>query len=108
MNIHPLYTRQESTDDGVVVQTSWGYCREQNAVRLGYAVNVLAALVGLLSTFLGRPEGLWICLCVGASFGVAYFSEQLPMPWRQRLALASVGFTVCAYAVVLLAALVEL
>lgn len=105
MNIRPLYTRQESTDDGVVMQTTWGYCRQQNAVRLGYAVNILAALVGLLLVHLGRPEGLWACIFVGASWGGFYFSEQSPDPWRLRLAWTGVAFTVCAYLAVLRAAL---
>lgn len=104
MNIRPLHTRQESTDDGVVVQTSWGYCRQQNAVRLGYAVNILAALVGLV--LVPRLVGLWMCVLVGASFGATYFAEQMP-EGKARLALAwaGVGFSVASYIVAVCAAL---
>lgn len=106
MQINPLFIKQTSTDDGVVVQTQWGYCRQQNAVRLGYAVNILAALVGLLLIHVGRlEEGLWACLFVGASWGSFYFSEQCPDPWRLRLAWPGVAFTVCAYLAVLRSAL---
>lgn len=102
----PLYTRQYEEPDGAIMQMSWGYCREQNAVRLGYAVNILAALVGLTLVLLRAKEGLWICAMVGASFGIAYFAEQLRASClRGYLQGASIAATVFAYLVILMLAL---
>lgn len=114
MNIRPLYTRQESSEEGVITQTQWGYCREQNTVRLGYCVNVLAALMGLVLMLKGSVAGIWVCALVGASFGVAYFSEQMQVPeihftWGPklllniRLQLVAAAFTVAAYLLPLIA-----
>lgn len=94
----PLYSQQKEMDDGSMLLTQWGYCREQNAVRLGYAVNILAALVGLLLVLRGAAWGLGICVLVGASFGACYFGEQAPSgAMRSRLLWASIACTVCAY-----------
>ena len=107
----PLYTKQYEDPDGAIMQTSWGYCREQNAVRLGYAVNILAALVGLILVFLRAKQGLWVCLFVGASFGAAYFFEQAgPIHIKKPLFTLSlhwfsVFFTLCAYLPILMLAL---
>lgn len=99
----PLYSHQTELSDGTTLLKQWGYCREQNAVRLGYAVNILAVLVGL--SLVPRSHGLWMCLLIGASFGATYFAEQLSRPWQTRLAWLGVVFTVCAYLVALRAAL---
>ena len=110
----PLYTKQHEEPDGAIMQMSWGYCREQNAVRLGYAVNILAALVGLILVFLRAKQGLWICLFVGASFGAAYFFEQvgpIRVKWGDSLLFTlslhwfSIFFTLCAYMTILMLAL---
>jgi hypothetical protein len=100
----PLYSQQKEMDDGSMLLTQWGYCRAQNAVRLGYAVNILAALVGLL--LVPRLVGLWVCILVGASFGATYFTEQMP-EGKARMSLAWAGpiFTVASYLVAVCAAL---
>jgi hypothetical protein len=100
----PLYSQQKELEDGSMLLTQWGYCRSQNAVRLGYAVNIVAVLMGLFLT--PKEAGLLICVLTGASFGATYFAEQLPSPWQLRLAWAGIVFTVCAYAVALKVALV--
>ena len=98
MQINPLYTKQESTEDGVVLQTQWGYCRQQNAVRIGYCVNFLAALMGLVLILKGSPIGVVMDVLVGVSFGAAYFSEQLPGGFKRGLLVgASIACVVCAY-----------
>jgi len=99
----PLYSHQTELKDGSTLLKQWGYCREQNAMRLGYAVNILAVLMAL---FLApRDSGMMICVLIGASFGATYFSEQLQRPWQLRLALLGIAFTVCAYIVALMVAL---
>ena len=99
MRINPLYTRQETLDDNTVVQTQWGYCRAQNAVRLGYCANILVALVGLLLVLHLAREGLALCVLVGASFGCAYVAEQLqPSPLQRYCMYMSILFTIGAYA----------
>lgn len=100
--MQPLYTRQESTEDGIITQTQWGYCREQNAVRLGYCANILVALVGLILVAWLSKTGLWICALVGASFGCAYVAEQLwPSLLQVYVMVGSIAFTVSAYLVML-------
>lgn len=99
----PLYSKQTEFSDGSTLLRQWGYCREQNAVRLGYTVNILAALIGML--FVPRSSGLWICILVGASFGATYFAEQMPEgKARMSLAWAGVSFTVASYLVAVCAA----
>lgn len=94
----PLYIKQTELPDGSMLLMQWGYCRSQNAVRLGYAVNILAVLIGLV--LVPRLVGLWMCIMVGASFGATYFSELMPES-KAHLALAwgGVAFTVAAYLV---------
>lgn len=98
MHINPLHTRQESTEDGIITQTQWGYCKQQNAVRIGYCVNFLAALMGLVLIIMGHKAGLVMDVLVGMSFGAAYFAEHLPYGFKRGLLTgASIACVVCAY-----------
>lgn len=99
MQINPLYIRQQEQDDGAMLQTQWGYCKQQNAVRLGYCVSVLAAVMGLMLIFKGRVEvGLLMDILVGAGFGAAYFAEQMECGFKRGLlAGASIACITCAY-----------
>jgi hypothetical protein len=100
--MEPLHTRQYEEKDGSIIQTRWGYCREQNAVRLGYCVNLLAALIGLILVFHLSRVGLWICSAVAGSLGSAYFAEQLkPSALQGYLQATGITFTVSAYMLIL-------
>lgn len=112
--MEPLYIKQYEDTDGSTVQMRWGYCREQNAVRLGYSANILVALVGLILMSKGALIGIWVCALVGASFGVAYATEQMASPvirftWGPKVLLAlplpflAVLFTMAAYLLPLIA-----
>lgn len=99
MHINPLHMRQEPTGNGGAIQTSWGYDRGQNAVRLGYCANFLAALMGLVLIATGHIHaGVPAGLLVGASFGFAYVAEQMPDgKKRSTLVLCAAAMTVAAY-----------
>jgi len=94
-------------DDGSTWKVSWGYCHQNNARMLGYAANILAAVLGLVLLCMGRKTGLYVAVAVGVSFGYAWVAESFG-PGRPRLWAAAVGgaagATMAAYALALVGA----
>lgn len=87
-------------DDGAFWEQSFGYCRQSNARLLGFAVNILAAVLGLVLLCLGRTCGLYVAWAVGLSFGCAWVAENFgvgrPAIFGPAIG-ASVGATMAAY-----------
>lgn len=87
-------------EDGTFWEQSFGYCRQSNARLLGYTINILAAILGLVLLCLGRECGLYVVEAVGVSFACAWVAENFG---AGRTAIfgpalgASVGATLAAY-----------
>lgn len=87
-------------EDGTFWEQSFGYCRQNNARLLGFAVNILAAILGLVLLCLGRKCGLYVVEAVGVSFACAWVANSFG-GGRDGLyftfAGASIGATLAAY-----------
>lgn len=91
-------------EDGTFWEQTFGYCRQNNARLLGYVVNILAAVLGLVLLCLGREYGLHTVVAVGLSFGCAWVAENFgagcPAIFGPAFG-ASVGATLAAYLIAL-------
>lgn len=86
-------------EDGTFWEKEFGYCHQNNARLIGYAANILAAVLGLVLLCLGRHVGLYVVEAIGVSFGFAWVAEGLHAEGRRGLfvSLGAVAATVAAY-----------
>lgn len=75
-----------------------GYDNTVNAVLCGHMANVALAVLGGVLLATGHPGGKAVLCLTGASWGFAYFAEQLDGDVHTKLSLASVASTVAGYA----------